>query len=1398
MDAETSLDVAIVGLACRFPGAADAHRFWANLTAGVESVTGFSTEEFLAAGGDPAALDDEYLVRAEAAIEGIDLFDAQFFGYPPAEAAGLDPQHRLFLECAYHALEDAACAPDRFDGAIGVYAGAGHSQYFLRNIFPHLDAEDSIAMQHAVLGTAGSTLVTRVAYALGLTGPAIAVQTACSTSLVATHLAAADLLAYRCDAAIAGGVSLNPAPKRGYRYVEGGPFSPDGHCRAFDARAAGMVAGDGVGAVVLKRLDDALAAGHRIYAVLKGSAVNNDGRRKLGFTAPSVGGQAEVIEAALAISEVAPAGIGYVEAHGTGTPIGDPIEVAALARAYGRNPGERRSCALGSVKTNIGHTDAAAGIAGLIKAVLAVHNGQIPPSLHFTEPNPHIDFDDTPFFVPTAPTEWPTGGPRRAAVNSLGIGGTNAHVILEQAPTPAESGPPESWSVLLLSAKTPDALADAGRSLGAHLRDDPAVNVADAAYTTQLGRTALPHRHAVVCRDAEDAAAQLLSGSPAGGEPVADGARPGVVFMFPGAGAQYPRMGRDLYETVPLFRAEIDRCAELLSGELERDLRTALYGSGTDEELIFPGLVATEYALAKVLMSLGVTPAAMIGHSIGEYVAACVAGVLDPADLLPLVVRRERLMRRAAGSGLMLSVAADEATVRGHLSGELSLAAVNGPAACTVSGASEAVHRLRERLIADGVECQPISTPGAAHSALLEPMLAEYAELVAQVPLEKPRIPYLSNATGTWITSDQATDPQYWSRHTRETVRFADGIGELTADGAPLLLEVGPGRALSKLVGSRPERPTAVPVMRHAKASRDDVASLLDAVAALWRHGVDIDWAALHAGSSRAKISLPGYPFQRRRYWIDPPARRTEPQATGIGWNGAAAREMAEAERRLRADRQVHRLPADLQAGLDELAARYVCEFLRRGGISTRAGSAHGIAELATRLRVVPKYHRLLAALLRILHAAGVATVDGDAVRFRVDAESLGESGELSARLAAEHPEFAAELDYVRGVVGDYDRVLRGELAGNEVLLPDGDDTAQREIIDRRLATSDIPRYRELIATTLARLVTEAGGRRIRVLEVGAGRGYLSWVAAEALAGANVEYHFTDLGRSFVLDGQRRAGELGLDFLRFGVLDIDADPVAQGYPAGGFDVVLAFNVLHATPDLRRTVRNVGTLLAPGGALFLLEASAQRSWSLMSTGLYDGWWSFQDDLRADSPLVSSRQWVELLRAEGFDDVAEFPTDAGDRDAADHAVVVGRRQRLPRPAPEPVPESSLAAATSTAFNRRPALATEFVPPAAGPQQDIAAIWRDVLGLDEVGANDNFFDLGGESLLAMQIVVRVRDRASVGLALRDLFDAPTVAELAALVAERSTAQPQHAAPLITPSSRRTTTRRRNGEQR
>ena len=883
----TGSEIAVVGMAGRFPGARTLEQFWRNMRDGVESVRRLTDEELRAAGVPDEHLRDPNYVKAAPVLDDVGHWDAGFWGFAPLDASIMDPQHRLFLECAWEALENAGHTPAGFPGAVGVFAGCGHGAYFANHLLPNRKLMDSVGfflLRHT--GNDKDFIATRVSYELDLKGPSLSVQTACSTSLVAIHLASQSLLNGECDMALAGGVTIELPHGVGYHYKDGEILSPDGHCRSFDAESKGTIFGSGAGAVILRRLADAIADGDHIHCIIRGSAVNNDGSSKVGYLAPSVDGQAAAVSEALSIAGVEPESIGVIESHGTGTPVGDPIEVTALTQAF-RGAGAEGTgfCALASLKSNIGHLDTAAGVASFIKAALELQHRQIAPSLHFSKPNPLLEIETSPFFVNAQLRDWTTNGaPRRAGVSSLGVGGTNAHIIVEEAPEPTPSGPSRARQLVLMSARTRTALDTLGANLADHLLEHAEIPLADAAWTLQVGRTALKERRAVVVSSAAELSALLEEADEK--KVLTATAKPGsrsIAMMFAGGGAQYANMGRGLYESEKVYRDAVDRCLAILKPILPFDLRALLFpAAGTEKEAqqklerpqaALASLFLTQYAMVKLLESWGVKPSAMIGHSMGEYTAACVAGVFSLEDALAVVALRGRLFETVPAGG-MLSVPMSERALQEILPAGLSVAVVNGPELCVASGPNELLDELQKTLEAREVDCRRIRIDIAAHSAMLDPILEEFGAFFRKIRMSAPAIPFASNLSGTWITAAEATDPQYWVRHLRSTVRFADGLKTLLGDADRVLLEAGPGRVMSSLAKQHPDRQAeqlVVTSMRHPDDEGTDLAAALGALGRLWTAGVALDAEAFWAGQTRRRVQLPTYPFERQRHWIDAP-----------------------------------------------------------------------------------------------------------------------------------------------------------------------------------------------------------------------------------------------------------------------------------------------------------------------------------------------------------------------------------------------------------------------------------------------------------------------------------------------------------------------------------------------
>ena len=1262
--------IAVVGLATRFPGAADPEAFWDNLRAGRESLTVFTDEELRAAGIPAEVIANPAYVRTNGVLEEAEAFDADFFGMTPREAALTDPQHRVFLELAWTALERAGYDAGRVPGPVGIFAGAGLSTYLLRNLMPNRELVNSAGELALLLGNNKDFVPSRASYKLDLRGPSINVNTACSTSLVATHLACQSLLDHHCDMAMAGGVSVQVPQAQGYLYAEGGIGSPDGHCRAFDAAASGTVSGNGCGIVVLRRLADALADGDHIHAVIRGSAVNNDGADKAGFTAPSITGQRDVIAEAQAVAEVDPSAVSYIEAHGTGTPLGDPIEIAALTEAFGDTP--PGSCAIGSVKTNFGHLDEAAGIAGLVKTILALEHQELPASLHFANPNPRIGLSDTPFFVNEQLKPWvsPAGQPRIAGVSSFGIGGTNAHVVLSEAPPRPPEAPSTAAELVVLSAKTPAALDQARQQLADWLEQHPSTPLANVAFTLANGRQEFTERLAIVATSPVDAATALTNPAVHSAAAVA----PDAVWIFSGQGSPYPGMLAGLYATEPVVRSTIDECAALLHPLLGCDLRELLApdASGVadrlkDTALAQPAVFVADYALAQLWLSRGLEPAALIGHSLGEYVAACLAGVWSLADALKLVATRGALMAaQPRGAMLAVSLSSKESAARAQEHG-IDLAAVNAPNACVLAGPTPAINQLAEDLTAAGLAATLLETSHAFHSAMMEPMLEAFADCCAAVTFHPPQRPIISGVSGKALTDVEATDPHYWVKHVRRPVRFADAIATARAElRNPVWLEVGPGRGLASMVKRNLEPAEAARVFtstRHATETLTDRQHLLQTAGQLWAIGVPFDWPKWFVDAPRRRVVLPTYPFQRQRHWIDAPIEKPNAPTSAHDFKLAAfISQWESAESRWRADPKLvahPRYPA-FRAALDPWCAATVYCYITAPLPPVQPGEHHTRAELAAALKIAPAFEKCLSFLLHLLASQGYGSITPEGITWAKPPAD----GITADELRTQFPEFKGIVQLVEHCLSHYPAALSGQIPAITVLYPEGSSDLLESTAAQNKPHTDKRVYLQLLRQTIEAKLVATPDRPLRLLEVGLGDGLLAGELAPSLQGRGVEYVATDLSRAFVNKAKSKAAAAGLDFITFEVLDISRDPISQGFNAGDFDVIVGLDVVHATPRLAVTLEHLRSLLAPGGYLGIVEKVSFEPWVDLVWGLAEGWWYFADtDLRPWSPLMPAERWERVLSELDFAEVSVFPRDRESRQQTDYALLLAQTNTTP---------------------------------------------------------------------------------------------------------------------------------------
>jgi acyl transferase domain-containing protein len=1512
-------------MAGRFPGARDLEAFWRNLRDGVESIVPVTATDLASCGADPNVLGQSGYVAAAAPIDDIDMFDAAFFGYSPREAESIDPQQRLFLETSWHALEDAGIDPAQDPGTVGVFAGCSMNTY-VHQLYANAKYMAAAGFLQTLIGNDKDYLSSRVSYKLDLRGPSVTVQTACSTGLVAVVQAAKALFSGECDVALAGAVTLRVPHRAGYWFQPGGIYAPDGHCRPFGADAQGTVFGSGLGIVVMKRLRDAVAERYNIRAVIRGVAINNDGGLKVGFTAPSLQGQTKVIKAAHAAAGVNPSTIGYVETHGTGTPLGDPIEIEALSSAFAGRRKRAKPCAVGSVKSNIGHLDAAAGMAGLIKTALMLENGEIVPSLHAEPPSTVIGFEDTPFRVNTTLRGWPAQqNPRRAGVSAFGIGGTNAHAVLEEGRHAAPDPRRRKFQLLTLSAATPTGLTALSERFAEHLTAHPDDDLADLAYTTQIGRRALRFRRTVTCADSADAVRVLRDhADPTRARPVAQ--RSTIAFMFSGQGTQHHAMAAALYRAEAEFAQTIDYCAERLSSPLGVDLRDMIAREPTSAahaekinsqlrctSLAQPALFVVEYALARLLSVWGVKPNVMIGHSVGEWVAACLAGVWSIDDALALVAERGRLVG-ALPKGSMLAVAMDASDAASLLGPRSSVAAINEAGVTVVAGPHEEIDTLRSHLSTRGVQSQALHTSHAFHSPAMKPAVAPLIEAVSRVPKSNPRIPFVSNVTGSWVKPECATDPEYWGRHLLSTVRFAHGMNAIL-ESASVIVEIGPGNTLARFALRHPLR-SGQPVLSTLPGPQEKASPrrLVEIVGEIWCAGSSPDWSRFHASYSRRRVRAPGYPFERRRYWVEAAAGSyvgSAPEGNASsqgGTEGSVRRDIAEwfavpnwkttplqgvsatnhtrtwlvlddgtivgkaLLRYLRvSDASVVAVsaastfartapdkftvdpaePAHLQAAVQALTAegRPPNTVAHLWLVTDSEDSDPGIAGFeATQDRGFRSLLALAQALTAslpqsqridvVVAASGLHKVSGHEKLSPAKATLLGPLRSMSQ----EYPQLAVRCVDVD--LGEASRAqLIAEAIAGEVDADDGE-TAVAVRAGKRLALRFKPLHLPTVtaehtplrndgvylitgglgnvgynlAETLAR---ELKARLVLLARSGLPprRTWSQVLASESAVADRVGRvrRLEDLGssvmvRSVSLVDRQALGDIldevescfgplngiihaagNIDPVGFPTIDQTGPAAVSGHfapKAHGLLTLVAAMAGRAPVDFWLLVSSLSSVLgglgfsAYAGANAFLDAYvASRRGHLSTRWISVDWdaWDFTEPAAATaiSPAAGQDAFMRIMGAPDLGQLVVSATSLQDR--------LDRWTNL-RSLQGTVHTDS----AKTLAPARPELAGDYVPPATALERELAEIWQEVLGLQLVGARDNFFtELGGHSLLATQLISKIRTRCGLDLPLPTFFEGPTLEQLAtAMEALRSKTQ-QHPSSEPGPIRRRKPTR-------
>ncbi len=1383
--------IAIIGAGLRFPGGVvDDASFWDLLAQGEDAITEIPRQRWdwrAFFNADPDAPGSMYTQHG-GFLDGVDLFDAAFFGISPREAMAMDPQHRLALEVGWEALENAGHSPVTLQGSsTGIFLGIANNDYG-RSALADLERIDA----YTGSGNSPAMVAGRLSYVLGLHGPSLAIDTSCSSSLAAVHLACASLRAGECSLALAGGVNLILSPESNVALSKAHMMARDGRCKTFDEAADGYVRSEGCCIIVLKKLSDSISDGDRILAVVRGSAVNHDGRSG-GLTAPSGPAQAAVMRKALEVAGVNAGDVGYVETHGTGTALGDPIEVETLASVMGSGRSTENPLAIGSVKTNIGHAEAASGIAGLMKTVLALRHHEIPPSLHLNRRSSHIDWDRLSVVVPTQASEWKTlNGHRYAGVSSFGFSGTNAHVVLEEAPKreARQNSPERRTHVLALSARTATALESLCAKYVDALRSCPADGLADLCFTANSGRAHFAHRVAVVGETAEQMATELerageaTSSSRIFAGTVEDGEEGRVGFLFTGQGSQYGGMGRELYASSPVFREGIERCAAAWKQETGESLTEVLYpaeGEGSRMEqagYAQPALFAFEYALAELWRSWGVEPSVLLGHSLGEYVAAVIAGVFSVEDGLRLVCARARLMDTLTRPGAMQSISASAERVGAEIAGlekEVAVAVINGPESVVLSGAAETVARIAKKLEAAGVRTRALAVTHAFHSPLLEPILEEFEACAGQVKYHAPRIRILSNLTGETARADRIATPRYWREHMRGTVLFHAGLQAALATGCETFLEIGPQPHL-KTLAVRADESLENRIGISLRRQRPDWDQMLETAARLYVQGHRIDWNGFDKGYRRFRIALPTYPFERQRFWL---AGGDADSAQRIWMHSTAA-----------ALSQSKLAPIGLK--IESFAAKWEClqrltiaeilEVLREFGAFAKRGTSHDAKSLTVSCGILSAHSKLMGHWLNLLCEAGYLERDGSGFQNReaLPAPDTG-SAWREAETALRDDPFL--LEYLRNCSKHLRGVLAGTTSPLETLFPNESPDLARNLYEY---SGGSPYVNLIVASAVkAACIAAPANRRLRVLELGAGTGATTAAILPQLPAERVRYHFTDVSEVFLQRADARFA--AYPFVRYGLLDIENEAHLSRH-AGSYDLVIAANVVHATRDLLSTLSGIASLLAAGGTVVLLETTKDLAWHDITIGLTRGWQKHEDHLRASSVLLGVSEWASALHQAGFEEVISAPEAGSLAEDIGLHVIMGRR---PAEAVTPMQPSTFTNSVSESAWVRGADADFSAANIAAPAID--ALLRETPPAERHGIlldavceeiarvlrltvdakpkkRDRLMDLGMDSLMAVELRNRLGSRLGLdNLPATLMFDYPTPDAIAGYLLNR-----------------------------